>query len=136
MIVLLFGAAIMLISNIFFNNDTSDEVSVFNSESEQTEKEQEVFGQSKPQSANSIADYEKAYEAQIKEALDTIVGVDDVSIVVNVDSTEKKVLEKIQRIKDKLLMRRIEKVAKGWWKINRKKNRLSSSVKEKKKFQL
>ncbi|MED1607340.1 stage III sporulation protein AG [Cytobacillus kochii] len=94
MIVLLFGAAIMLISNIFFNNDTSDEVSVFNSESEQTEKEQEVFGQSKPQSANSIADYEKEYEAQIKEALDTIVGVDDVSVVVNVDSTEKKVLEK------------------------------------------
>lgn len=94
MIVLLFGAAIMLISNIFFNNDQSDEVSVLNSESEQAEKEQEVFGQSKPQSANSIADYEKAYEAQIKEALDTIVGVDDVSVVVNVDSTEKKVLEK------------------------------------------
>ncbi|WP_461611401.1 stage III sporulation protein AG [Cytobacillus kochii] len=94
MIVLLFGAAIMLISNIFFNNDQSDEVSVLNSESEQAEKEQEVFGHSKPQSANSIADYEKAYEAQIKEALDTIVGVDDVSVVVNVDSTEKKVLEK------------------------------------------
>lgn len=94
MIVLLFGAAIMLISNIFFNNKPSDEVSVFNAGDEQTEKDQEVFGQSKPQSANTIADYEKAYETQIKEALDTIVGVDDVSVVVNVDSTEKKVLEK------------------------------------------
>ena len=41
-----------------------------------------------------IDDYERTYETQLKEALDAIVGVEDVTVVVNVDATEKKVLEK------------------------------------------
>ena len=35
-----------------------------------------------------IIDYERTYEAQLKEALDKIVGVEDVTVVVNVDATE------------------------------------------------
>ncbi len=43
---------------------------------------------------NSIDDYEKEYENQLKEILETIIGVDDVSVVVNVDATSLKVYEK------------------------------------------
>ena len=43
---------------------------------------------------DSIDDYEKEYENQLKEILETIIGVDDVSVVVNVDATSLKVYEK------------------------------------------
>ena len=43
----------------------------------------------------------KHMKNQLKEALDAIVGVSDVTVVVNVDSTEKKVLEKNPKSKIK-----------------------------------
>lgn len=96
LLVLLFGAAIMLISNMLFKESTStEEVSVFkNGEEAKQEEEVPVFGQKQSGGNDEIANYEKAYEAQIKEALDAIVGVEDVTVVVNVDATEKRVLEK------------------------------------------
>ncbi|WP_026584296.1 stage III sporulation protein AG [Bacillus sp. J33] len=96
LLVLLFGAAIMLVSNILFNeNASTEEMSVFkNGEEAKQEEEVPAFGQKQSGGNDEIANYEKAYEAQIKEALDSIVGVDDVTVVVNVDATEKKVLEK------------------------------------------
>ncbi|MCS0786773.1 stage III sporulation protein AG [Cytobacillus pseudoceanisediminis] len=96
LLVLLFGAAIMLISNTLFQEDSSTEdLSVFkNGEEVKQEEEVPVFGQQKSGGNDTISNYEKAYEAQIKEALDAIVGVEDATVVVNVDATEKKVLEK------------------------------------------
>lgn len=96
LLVLLFGAAIMLVSNILFNeNASTEEMSVFkNGEEAKQGEEVPAFGQKQSGGNDEIANYEKAYEAQIKEALDSIVGVDDVTVVVNVDATEKKVLEK------------------------------------------
>ncbi|MBN6888823.1 stage III sporulation protein AG [Cytobacillus horneckiae] len=93
-IVLLFGAAIMLISNLMFKDDKPNDLSVFNSGENNNVEEKEVFGQGDAVKNGTISDYEKSYEAQIKEALDAIVGVEDVTVVVNVDATEKKVLEK------------------------------------------
>lgn len=93
-IVLLFGAAIMLISNLMFKDDNPNDLSVFNSGENNNVEEKEVFGQGDAVKNGTISDYEKSYEAQIKEALDAIVGVEDVTVVVNVDATEKKVLEK------------------------------------------
>ncbi|MDQ0269397.1 stage III sporulation protein AG [Cytobacillus purgationiresistens] len=95
LIVLLFGAAIMLISNLMFKDDTKpNDLSVFNGEENKNTEEKEVFGQGGSSGNGTIDDYEKAYVAQIKDALDAIVGVEDVTVVVNVDATEKKVLEK------------------------------------------
>ncbi|KAB2333818.1 stage III sporulation protein AG [Bacillus mesophilum] len=96
LLVLLFGAAIMLVSNMFFSEEEStSELPVFNNSEEDSSKEDvATFGQKQGESTGAITDYEKMYESQIKEALDTIAGVDDVSVVVNVDATEKKVLEK------------------------------------------
>lgn len=96
LLVLLFGAAIMLISNMFFSEDeASSELQVFNSNEEKSSDEEvAAFGQKQGESTGTITDYEKMYENQIKEALDSIAGVDDASVVVNVDATEKKVLQK------------------------------------------
>ena len=60
----------------------------------QREREVETFGQKNSEGNSVIIDYERTYEAQLKEALDKIVGVEDVTVVVNVDATELKVFEK------------------------------------------
>lgn len=44
---------------------------------------------------SAIEKYEKAYEQELKAALEDITGVKDVSIEVNLDSSEEKILEKI-----------------------------------------
>ncbi|MFE8695494.1 stage III sporulation protein AG [Cytobacillus sp. FJAT-53684] len=96
LLVLLFGAAIMFVSNIVFKDKTSDtSLPVFNNQDKvKNEEDVATFGKEQPEGNSVIADYERAYEAQIKEALDAIVGVEDVTVVVNVDATEQKVLEK------------------------------------------
>ncbi|WNS74184.1 stage III sporulation protein AG [Bacillus sp. DTU_2020_1000418_1_SI_GHA_SEK_038] len=96
LLVLLFGAAIMLISNMFFNDKSSNSNIPVMNNNQKTNEEEDIpaFGQKQKAGNDMIAAYERAYEAQLKEALDTIVGVDDVTVVVNVDATEAKVLEK------------------------------------------
>jgi len=95
LLVLLFGAVIMLISNMIFNDKQSNaSLPVFNKSEEKIDEEVPAFGQKKSDGNDLITTYERAYEAQVKEALDAIVGVEDAIVVVNVDATEKKVLEK------------------------------------------
>ncbi|PLR84483.1 MULTISPECIES: stage III sporulation protein AG [Bacillus] len=95
LLVLLFGAAIMLISNMLFSEKPSETaLPVMNGNEENKSDDVEAFGQKSTGGNSVIKDYEEAYEVQLKEALEGIVGVDDVSVVVNVDATEKKVLEK------------------------------------------
>ena len=96
LIVLLVGAAIMLISNFLLKEDVSNtDLPVFNNNSESTtDDDVAAFGQKKSQQNDMIVDYEEKYENQLKDALEGILGVGDVTIVVNVDSTEMKVLEK------------------------------------------
>ncbi|MBP2240829.1 stage III sporulation protein AG [Cytobacillus eiseniae] len=96
LLVLLFGAAIMLISNLLFQDRSSDtSLPVFNNQEEsKNEEDVAAFGKEQPKGNNEIADYERAYETQIKEILDDIVGVEDATVLVNVDATEQKVLEK------------------------------------------
>ncbi|WP_050615727.1 stage III sporulation protein AG [Bacillus testis] len=51
----------------------------------------ETFGSKNNKADVTIADYERSFETQIKEALENIAGVKDVKVVVNVDATEKKI---------------------------------------------
>lgn len=95
LLVLLFGAAIMLVSNIVFKDKSTDaSLPVFKNDEEAKGEEVPAFGQKQKEGNDLIATYERAYEAQLKEALDAIIGVEDVTVVVNVDATEKQVLEK------------------------------------------
>jgi stage III sporulation protein AG len=95
LLVLLFGAVIMLISNLFLSNEPKEgTLSALGDNVSDSEENIETFGQKKSTENSIIDEYEQSYETQIKDALDSIVGVEDVTVVVNVDATEKQVLEK------------------------------------------
>lgn len=94
-VVLLFGALIMLISNFFFkDNNGNSSLPVIGKSTTKEEESVETFGGKKSSESDLITNYEKYYESQLKKALEEIAGVSDVSVVVNVDATEKKILEK------------------------------------------
>ncbi|MBS4173424.1 stage III sporulation protein AG [Bacillus sp. FJAT-49736] len=93
LILLLFGIAIMLISNIWSKNQNDNSTPVFNQPNDQ--KDVATFGSgSSNKQAKSMKDYERQYESVLKDALEQIDGVGKVKVVVNVGSSESKVYEK------------------------------------------
>ncbi|GIN60583.1 stage III sporulation protein AG [Robertmurraya siralis] len=91
-VILLFGAAIMIVSNSLLGEDNAS-IPVLNHENEE-KSEVEAIGTAKTAGDDEISSYEARYEAQLKDALEGIAGVSDVMVVVNVDATEKSVYEK------------------------------------------
>jgi stage III sporulation protein AG len=93
-LVLCIGATFMLASNILFKkqNGANDIPAV--KQMETSEQDVPTFSLKKGSGNKGITDYERAYESQLKEALDEMLGTDDVKVIVNIDSTEEKVLEK------------------------------------------
>lgn len=54
-----------------------------------------VFGHTDDANApTTISDYEAHFENQLKDALEAIIGVNDVSVVVNVDASAQKVFQR------------------------------------------
>ncbi|WP_456274084.1 stage III sporulation protein AG [Bacillus sp. AK031] len=92
LIVLLFGVAFMLISDMWGSKNQEASL-VMKSETETAEDEVPAFG-NKESKDPVMKEYEDRYENQLKEALEQIAGVSDTTIVVNVESTERKVYEK------------------------------------------
>ena len=96
LVVLTIGIGLMLFSNLFFGTDklsTSSAVPTI-SNNVNTNDEQPAFSQKNNDSSPlTIADYERHYENQLKDALEAMQGVDEVTVVVNVDATELKVLQ-------------------------------------------
>jgi stage III sporulation protein AG len=87
------GLALMIAGNLL-TTQTGDEdqtLPVFNEEEEEAE---ETFGQKTSAEPNSMQDYEMRYENQLKEVLDQVVGLSDVSIMINLAETERNVYEK------------------------------------------
>ncbi|WP_043932819.1 stage III sporulation protein AG [Bacillus sp. EB01] len=91
-LVLCIGAAFMLVGNVFLSNNQALEATAGVDQTGQ-EEEMAVFGQKKTKK-ETATDYERAYETQLKDALEDMLGVDDVTVVVNLESTESRVLEK------------------------------------------
>ncbi|MCY7849051.1 stage III sporulation protein AG [Bacillus haynesii] len=102
------GVSFMLVSQIFSSepsqNQTADQPAASQkaqSAGQSGEGEKEVFkpaSDDKPK--DSIQDYEQEYENQLKDILETIIGVEDVSIVVNVDATSLKIFEKNRKTQE------------------------------------
>ncbi|WP_053364059.1 stage III sporulation protein AG [Bacillus sp. FJAT-27251] len=93
LIVIVFGIAVMLLGNMFGNQKgPENDMAVFSQHG--AGEDAPAFGQKNNSETSIIKVYEEAYENQLKEALEGIMGVEDVTVVVNVDATEKKVLEK------------------------------------------
>jgi stage III sporulation protein AG len=98
-LVLCVGAAFMLVSNILFkSNSTSLDIPASNN-SKQKASDVPVFGLKKSSGNKVINDYEKSYESQLKKAIEEMLGVDDVTVIVQIDSTDKKVFEKNKNTK-------------------------------------
>lgn len=92
-LVLCIGAVFMLVGNIFLP-EKDGQVIPTTAQLEGGGEEVPVFGQKKSSKKATVENYERTYENQLKEALEDMLGVDDVTVVVNVESTESKVLEK------------------------------------------
>lgn len=85
---LLLGVAFMIVGSVF-----SDDAATLEPMNSPNEKEVEpVFKQTSDK--NTIEQYEERFESELKGALESINGIGQVEVVVNVDSTSEQVLEK------------------------------------------
>lgn len=94
LLLLAIGIAFMIISNLLHSQSSTENAVPVLGPNNSEEKDAAVFGQKKLDGASEIADYEAAYENQLKETLENIIGVEDVTVMINLDATETKVLEK------------------------------------------
>jgi len=94
LLVLCIGAAFMLVGNIIFKNGTSPSAIPAATNNKVESEDVAAFGLNKNSENKAIADYEGKYETQMKKALQEMLGVDDVTVVVTIDSTDEKVLQK------------------------------------------
>ncbi|WLR43888.1 stage III sporulation protein AG [Bacillus carboniphilus] len=90
LIVLLIGILFMSI-NLANSEDQNQDSSIAESAKKKTTQ---VPSERAVAEEQEIFQYEKTYEEQLKKMLEEISGVEDVSVMVNVDSTYSKVLEK------------------------------------------
>ena len=91
------GVIFMFSGSFFSTPDPGQQVF---SEQESSSESEEAFSQKKS-SPSSMSEYENMYETQLKEALDEVAGVSDATVIVNLDSTEQKVVEKNSTSTDK-----------------------------------
>ncbi|WP_246944588.1 stage III sporulation protein AG [Bacillus pinisoli] len=92
--ILAVGISFMLVSNMLTDSSSSapsGELAVFNQDDP---KDQPTFGKESSDSEDVLREVENHYETQLKEILQSAVGVDEVDIMVNLDATESKVFEK------------------------------------------
>lgn len=92
---LIIGVLFMLVGNLFKPSPSEDQASlaVFKQANDGPESV-ETFGRKDDGKATTISDYEDRYENQLKETLEAILGVKNVTVMVNVDATETKILDK------------------------------------------
>lgn len=93
-LVLCIGAAFMLVSNLVFKSDPAKQDISAGGNIKQPASDVPAFGLNKSSGNKQITDYEKLYESQLRKALQDMLGVNDVTVVVNLDSTDQQVLEK------------------------------------------
>lgn len=94
-ILLCVGLALMLFSNFFSkSNETQGSIPVFNNEAKQQSEDVAVFGKTTEENPSTMQDYEYAYEKQLRDALEQIVGVSDVTVMINLAETETRVFER------------------------------------------
>lgn len=98
--IILIAGILLMVASMFTNKPTSENGQtnkVFQASSTQNQEEEETVTTWKSTSSKksgSIGDIEKMYESELKGTLETMQGVSNVSVIVNIDATETKVYEK------------------------------------------
>ncbi|WP_096434710.1 stage III sporulation protein AG [Alteribacter populi] len=95
-LLLFLGIAFMLVGNIFTSGDDHNSLQVSNMEVEE-EKESEsaepVFKSSRSDGPLTMGEYEELYESQLKKSLEQMIGVSDVTVIVNLAETERQIYQ-------------------------------------------
>jgi stage III sporulation protein AG len=94
LVVLCIGAALMLVGNIVFKTNSNAADTAVTTSGKVSSEDVPAFGLNKGSGNKAVDKYEEKYENQLKKALQQMLGVNDVTVVVNIDATDKKVLEK------------------------------------------
>ncbi|KRG11604.1 stage III sporulation protein AG [Lederbergia galactosidilytica] len=92
LILLALGALFMIMGSMWNNDGDEHPAAVLDKTA--PEESSEAFGSNQSESNDGMKLFEDQYEQQLKEALESIVGVRSVTVIVNVSATEKKVFEK------------------------------------------
>jgi stage III sporulation protein AG len=93
-LVLCIGAAFMIVGNVLFADKSTPTANPAIKNVNEESDEVPAFGIKKDSSNRAITDYEEKYEKRLQDALEEMLGVNNVKVVVTIGSTEKKVLEK------------------------------------------
>lgn len=93
-VVLCIGAIFMIAGNILFKKQPDPTATAASKSSQSGGQAVPTFGLKKSSGNSAISKYEEEYESELKSAIDEMLGVNDTKVVVNIDSTDEKVLEK------------------------------------------
>jgi stage III sporulation protein AG len=94
LLVLCIGAAFMLVGNIVFKNNSTSQAVPASTSAKASSEDVPTFGLKNSTENKTVAQYEEKYETQMRKALEEMLGVNDVTVVVTIDSTDKKILQK------------------------------------------
>lgn len=93
-ILLLAGTALMLLSDTWKSDASKSPAPELPAMKESGVPAEEAFKSGRSDYDKTMRAYEDYYETQLTEALNNIAGVQEVKVVVNVEATEKTILEK------------------------------------------
>ncbi|OEH94566.1 stage III sporulation protein AG [Bacillus solimangrovi] len=93
LIAILIGVSMMLLSQFFQDDVEEGPSTVFQTDGSKEQATGLIKGE-QHDGDNLMARYEQEYEKQLKDSLEDISGVSNVTVMINLDSTETKVVEK------------------------------------------
>lgn len=100
-ILLCVGLALMIFSNFSKSSGLQESVPVFKEDTKAASDALPVFtGKNSSDGPLSMQDYEYTFEKQLRDALEQIVGVSDVTVMINLAETETKVFERNISLKE------------------------------------
>ncbi|WP_233254195.1 stage III sporulation protein AG [Salipaludibacillus keqinensis] len=101
LILVVVGVSLMLIGNILKEDEIPEPAMTLTTEEKEDEEEATVFKSETKEKETELTDnYEYYYETQLKQALEQMVGVSNVTVMVNVAGTEKNIYEKNVQMKE------------------------------------
>ncbi|WP_231686837.1 stage III sporulation protein AG [Bacillus sp. JCM 19034] len=93
----------MITGNLLTHQDNNDQtLPVYNEEKDESAQVEEAFKRDSSPEPNSMEDYEMRYENQLKELLEQMIGLSDVSVMVNLAETERAIYERDSVTKEQL----------------------------------
>ncbi|WP_078597075.1 stage III sporulation protein AG [Evansella clarkii] len=95
------GVLFMLIGSFLQDDQEKEHEPVMERTASEEKAAEEVFkSDSKPKEITTMSDYESFYESQLERALEEVVGVSDVTVVVNLAETERTVYKTNENTKE------------------------------------